>query len=86
MSKDFSVYKWRREQLALNENLDYAITMKKGKTTDGKEYDGYYKVFSSTEDKEVKADMVKKGYEFIDIVTYEDPGRKTEYWYHFKKK
>lgn len=140
MSKDFSVYKWRREHLAtepinealsddpmvkaiyneiekfldpkeirvgksfiemaimrgimtgernkqpsVNENIEFDIKKKEGKTPDGKEYIGYYRSYSRREGDEIVKDIKKKGFEFVDVVDYEDPDRKTEYRYYFKR-
>ena len=75
----------RNKQPSLNENKEFDIKKKEGKTPDGKEYIGYYRSYSRKEGDEIVKDIKKKGFEFVDVVDYEDPDRKTEYHYYFKR-
>lgn len=84
MNNKFDVYKWRRDQLINESEIRGSWIDKKG-TIRGKEYDGYFKTTSPKQDSEVKAAIKEKGYTFVDDEEWDDDGRKTEYWYYFKK-
>jgi hypothetical protein len=84
MSKDFNVYKWRRDHLITENELRGSWIDKKG-TFNGKEYDGYFKTTLSRSDDDVKKAIKDKNYTYVGSEEWDDDDRKTEYWFYFKK-
>jgi hypothetical protein len=68
----------------INEDLRGSWVDRKG-TFNGKEYDGYFKTIFRGNDSEIKDAIKAKGYTFIGDEDWDDPDRKTEYWYYYSK-
>jgi hypothetical protein len=74
-----------RSEMPLQENELRGLWKDKVGKFNGKAHDGYFKTtFSRDEDDILKA-IKAKGYKYVGVEEFDDPDRKTEYWYYFKK-
>ena len=86
MSKDFNIYKWRRDYLNENESNSIGTYYDRPGKFKGKDYDGYVRLYGRTSDKDVDEEFEKKGYTEVGFETRDaESDRKASIYVYYTK-